>query len=88
MSSEENIEIDSSITIPLPRIIEAQDYHDFKFYENILKHDFGVENIVIEEIGYEDGSYIGLAHLDTPEHQNLARELEIRYREQFDQEPE
>lgn len=78
----DNIETDSEITIKLPKLIYVQDYHDFKYYENILTHDFGILGIIVEEVGYADGEYIGLAHLDTPEHQNLARELEVYLREE------
>lgn len=82
MIDPENLKSDSEISIKLPRLIYVNDYHDFRYYENILHMDFGLIGIVIEEIGYYDGQYIGLAHLDTPEHQNLARELEIHFREE------
>jgi len=79
----ENIPTDSEVTIKLPRLIYVDDYHDFKYYENILQLDFDIQNIVVEEVGYtDDGQYIGLAHLDTPEHQILARQLEVYLREE------
>lgn len=64
-----------NITISLPAIVRVMDYHEFDTIMdsvNILNPD---KKVIYTEIGFEDGQYVGLIHLDIDEHQEYAKTL-------------
>ena len=48
-------------TFTLPKLVEAQDYHEFKAIEDTLRGVIGLD-ITVEEIGSADGWYFGLVY--------------------------
>jgi hypothetical protein len=79
----ENLKTDTKLEIHLPRLICVDDYHDLRYYQNIMQKDFGV-NLIIDEVGYFDMSYIGLVHLNTPAHQDILKKA-IEYYKDIDE---
>jgi hypothetical protein len=84
MIDPDNITPDTTVTADLPKLIEADDYHDFRFFEQIY-HDIGLD-VIVEEVGFLEGRYIGLVHTGTPAHNQLANELANFYRDLEDEE--
>lgn len=64
-----------NITISLPVIVRVMDYHEFYTIMNnvnILNPD---KKVIYTEIGFEDGQYVGIIHLDIDEHHKYAKNL-------------
>lgn len=76
------IATDTEVTLKLPRIIEVQDYHDFAMYQNILQNDLGLGDVYVTEVGYFDGQYLGLVHMDTESHNQLVLMLDAHFAEE------
>lgn len=85
MIDPENIKPDSESKIHLPRVIAVNDYHDFRYYQGVLNDDMGMTDVYVTEVGFYDGQYIGLVHLDIENHNQLVLELENHYKELEDQ---
>ncbi len=85
MFDPESVKPDSDSKLQLPRIITANDYHDFRYYQNIINHDLGMTDVYVTEVGFNDGQYIGLVHLDTLSHNQLVLQLDAYYKELEDQ---
>ena len=67
----DNIPTDNELTLKLPQLISADDYHEFAYYEQTLEA-LGL-NVVVQEVAFSENDmyYYGLVHLDTPEHRKL-----------------
>jgi len=50
------------ITVSLPKLIQAVDYHDFKFIQSVLETVMG-NPVKVYEVGYNNDAYIGLIFL-------------------------
>jgi hypothetical protein len=72
-----NIPVDTTVKINLPRLIRARDYHDFEVIESMIKR-LGIK-VVITEVGF-DGEYLGLAHTGSENHLTLVSELQTHYK--------
>jgi hypothetical protein len=84
MIDPDNIEPNTEVTVRLPRVITAMDYHDFQYIQNILTHDLGMEGVYVTEVGFLAPEYVGLIHLDAESHNQLVMELSEYYRETED----
>ncbi len=82
MIDPNDIQTNSEASVQLPRIITVNDYHDFRHYQNILNHDMGLADVFVTEVGFFDGQYVGLVHLDTENHNQLVLQLEEYYKEE------
>lgn len=51
----------AALSIQLPQILEVDDYHEFKYFENFL-NDIFEEEIVVEEVCHYHG-YIGVMYV-------------------------
>lgn len=80
MDEEGNIIQNATVTLSLPRMIEVADYHEFRHLQNFLQVDLGLKDVYITEVGF-DGRYIGLVHMDTESHNQLAAQLMQEYEE-------
>lgn len=81
MLDPENIKTDIDVAWQLPRLIKVNDYHDLHYYQSILNHDLGLADVFVTEVGFMDGQYIGLVHLDTENHNQLVLQLDQYYAE-------
>lgn len=81
-----NIETNSQVTLRLPRVITATDYHEFGDIERILKYKLGVEGVYVTEVGFVSPEYVGVVHMDTESHNQLVMELTEFYRETKEEE--
>jgi len=79
MIDPDNIKTDAQVTLDLPRVITADDYHEFRYLQNFLDIDLGLKDVYITEVGFNDSMYVGLVHLNTPTHNQMVRELEAHY---------
>ncbi len=78
MKNSDKMEYDSECIIRFPRLTEARDYHEFASIKAFMQHQLGLEEIEVDEVGYDNGMYIGLIHLKTFEHQKILTDL-IKY---------
>lgn len=76
-----NIATDAEVPIRLPRLITADDYHEFGFVQDMIKHDLGVDGVYVSEVGFCDGQYVGLIHTNCESHNQLVLQLENYYKE-------
>lgn len=74
-----DINTDTQVTVQLPRLIAAMDYHDFKMIQSIIEHDLGVSKVFVTEVGFENAEYIALIHLDCESHNQLVQQLTDHY---------
>lgn len=79
----DEIKPDMKITIGLPRLVTATDYHEFKANENILREYLNVD-IKVTEVGFNDFYYVGLVHLDIRNHNELVEKLTEYYKNETD----
>jgi len=79
MIDPDNIKTDAQATLDLPRVITADDYHEFGYLENFLHQDLGLKDVRITEVGFNAPMYVGVVHLNTPTHNQMVRELESHY---------
>lgn len=49
------------VSVILPRIVEARDYHDFQFMASFL-HQLDLQHLAVEEIGFVRPEYLGLVY--------------------------
>ena len=79
MIDPDNIKADEKITTDLPKIVTADDYHDFGSMQ-IIYESIGL-NVVVEEVGFNEFNreYVALVHVGTPAHINMAKELRDYY---------
>jgi hypothetical protein len=76
----DNIATNVEVTLKLPRVITALDYHDFQHIQSILEHDLGLEGVYVTEVGFLAPEYVGLIHTDCESHNQLVMELSEYYR--------
>ena len=67
------IKSDTKMSVKLPQIVEADDYHEFKYIQDVL----AVINpkIRVTEVGFGETKYVGLIHANTRAHKNLIKQL-------------
>jgi hypothetical protein len=78
----DNIQTDVEITLHLPRVVTALDYHDFAEIQRVIEEDLGVSGVYVTEVGFMAPEYVGLIHVDTESHNQLVMELERYYRDE------
>lgn len=83
MIDPDNIKTDVKISIDFPRVITANDYHEFQEIQFVLLNltaESG-QSVFVEEVGFNsfDGQYVGFIHTGTPEHKKMAEELREYY---------
>lgn len=81
MVDPDNIPYDSAVSSCMPRLITADDYHEFEYIENLLKYTLGFNGVHVSEVGFTQGFYVALVHLDTPDHRQMVTDLEKYYQE-------
>ena len=81
MIDPDNIQTNAQVTLDLPRVITADDYHEFGYLQNFLREDLKLD-VFITEVGFNAPMYVGLIHLDTPSHNQLVMELTAAYEEE------
>lgn len=77
----ENIVTDVELTVRLPRVVTAQDYHEFGAIQTVIEQDLGVEGVYVTEVGFCNGEYVALIHTDCESHNQLVLQLENYYKE-------
>lgn len=77
-------EQDTEVSVKLPVLIEAMDYHDFPRIQQTYE-EVGL-NVIVDEVGFHEGFYVGLVHAGKPEHNNLVEELTAYYDESLEDE--
>ena len=80
----DDIHTNVEITVRLPRVITALDYHDFAEIQRVIQVDLGLSDVYVTEVGFVGLEYVGLIHMDTESHNQLVLELE-RYYKQVEQ---
>lgn len=80
----DDIRTNAEVTLRLPRVITALDYHDFTEIQRVIQEDLGLTSVYVTEVGFAAPKYVGLIHMDTESHNQLVLELE-RYYEQAEQ---
>lgn len=81
----DDIRTNVEITVRLPRVITALDYHDFAEIQRVIQEDLGLTEVYVTEVGFLAPEYVGLIHVDTESHNQLVMELE-RYYKKVEQE--
>lgn len=76
-----NIVTDVELTVRLPRLVTAQDYHEFGAIQTVIEQDLGVEGVYVTEVGFCNGEYVALIHTDCESHNQLVLQLENYYKE-------
>lgn len=61
------------LEIEVPFQVQAADYHDFNYMGDLFR--LLDDRIVVEEVGYSDGAYVGIVHLGTDEHREFVETL-------------
>jgi hypothetical protein len=77
-----NVYSDVEITLRLPRVITALDYHEFGEIQRMIEEKLGVTGVYVTEVGFMAPEYVGLIHVNTESHNQLVMELERYYQEQ------
>jgi hypothetical protein len=85
MFDPETLAYTDEATVKLPRLVTVNDYHEFGYYQQIFNNDLGMSDVYVTEVGFHDGQYIGLVHLDIENHNQLVLQLENYYKELEDQ---
>lgn len=55
----------TTVTTTFPRLVFVDDYHEFSYVQDVLQHVLS-EQIIVEEVGYSDGVYVGVASINAP----------------------
>lgn len=76
-----NIATDVEVTVRLPRLVTARDYHEFRSIQTVIEEDLGVEGVYVTEVGFCNGEYVALIHTDCESHNQLVLQLENYYKE-------
>lgn len=84
MIDPENLLTNSSVVLDLPKLVVVDDYHDFGHQQQFINDELGLDDVYITEVGFVDGQYVGLVHLDTASHNQVVMELTAYYAEQED----
>jgi len=67
-----------SPSLKLPTIVVAADYHEFAHMENLLRRLTKSKRVKVEEIGLEDGVYVGIVYTRKDKaYKNILKEFEI-----------
>lgn len=82
MIDPDNIKPDTEITVDLPRVITAHDYHEFDAVQQTLHKHCGAESVYVTEVGFRAPVYVALVHLDTASHNQLVMDLTSYYESQ------
>ena len=72
---------DVQLTVQLPRLISAHDYHDFGFIQDLIQNDLGIEGVYVTEVGFKSPDFVALIHTDCESHNQLVLQLENYYKE-------
>jgi hypothetical protein len=64
------------LTVHLPRLVTALDYHEFASIQTVIRDDLGVEGVYVTEVGFCNGEYVALIHTDCESHNQLVLQLE------------
>jgi len=82
MIDPDNIVSDCAVTVQLPRVITAHDYHEFDAVQHTLHKHCGAESVYVTEVGFHAPVYVALVHLDTDSHNQLVMDLTSYYESQ------
>lgn len=82
MIDPENLPTNSSVALNLPKLIVVDDYHYFRDHQRFINDALGLTDVYITEVGFVDGQYVGLVHLDTESHNQMVMELTAYYDEE------
>jgi hypothetical protein len=80
------VEITTPLTINLPVMIDVDDYHEFR----MIQHYYNMIGLDVEvtEVGFENGNYVGIVHLDIDSHCAIVEQAREYFKEleqrQFD----
>ena len=55
----------TTVTTTFPRLVFVDDYHEFSYVQDVLQHVLS-EQVIVEEVGYSDGVYVGVASINAP----------------------
>lgn len=77
----DNIVPNVELTVQLPRLVTATDYHEFRSIQAVIEQDLGITGVYVTEVGFYNGEYVALIHTDCESHNQLVMELENYYKE-------
>jgi hypothetical protein len=75
----DNIVPNVQLTVQLPRVVTALDYHEFASIQTVIQDDLGLEGVYVTEVGFCNGEYVALIHTDCESHNQLVLQLENYY---------
>ena len=73
----------TTVTTTFPRLVFVDDYHEFRNVQDILQHVLG-EQVIVEEVGFSDGVYVGIASINEPATDKELEELLLANKIEFD----
>lgn len=77
----------TEISIKLPRLVYVDDYHEFRYLEDLLRDMASTRRIKVAELGLENGApgtcrYIGIVYTRKDEdYRKLAKSADLMYRD-------
>lgn len=86
MIDPDNIETNTEISLQLPRLISAHDYHDFGFIQDLIQNNLGIEGVYVTEVGFESPDFVALIHIDCESHNQMVMELQQYYKDKEEKE--
>ena len=64
----------TTVTTTFPRLVFVDDYHEFRNVQDVLQQVLG-EQVIVEEVGYTNRVYVGIASVNEPASDEELRDL-------------
>jgi len=74
---------DTQLIFNLPVVVTAVDYHEFAHMQDFLRTVTGNKKLTVTAVGFDAPKYVGLVHLNTTAHQQVLKDLEAEYEEEY-----
>ena len=71
----------STLSFQLPRLVYVDDYHDFSILERDIRMATGINDIQVDEVGFDEFDtckYVGLVYVERSAHDKIGNEKALQ----------